>query len=180
MKKLGWFLAFLGILTLVGCGHLQAKVRTNRDLTKEEVVYYQEQEDGFRLIILYPLASYGKALVKDDENVLMGNLYGFLNLPVPIVGCGYFQLRGAAFDENGKRVLYFGLTNLSPLFSRIKVKAREDANEPWVNILSYTTFLHFFGFGNLGDQNIVKLFANFGASQKDINEAIPSLGIGDK
>jgi hypothetical protein len=176
-KGVGFLLLIVAVC--VSCGHLTGKVITTRDLTPAELKEYQDKEEGFRLVFLWPIVIYGKVLGTEDEGLLMGRLVTALNVPVPLVGFGLTDIRAAVFDKAGKRVLYFNATGLAPLFNCMRIKAREDADSSWNTVASYNGILPVFGFGRIGKARFFSIFfITFGSvSEKDFEDMIPELGI---
>lgn len=167
------FIAVVVGVLATGCGSLNAKIVTKRDLTSQELKFYNELDDDFKLICFYPVWTWAKFKGGDSDGMVMARMKGALNIPVPIIGCGYGSFSLAVFDEEGKRNLSFKGSGIAPLISWSKIKVREDGK--WTTMASDFRLLRFFGFGSVNGKAMFHAIGTFGANESEMEAMKPQV-----
>lgn len=150
---------------LSGCSRFKGPLVTNRDLTPNEVKYYQKKGDDFQMIWIPILFMNVKSLSGANNNRTMVKMHSCLTLPVPFIGFGYRHLDGSEFDIWGHQAKEFHAISFAPLFSRTRISTYNSWGHK--NAMSFTSILTFFGYGQVNGESIFKFIIPIGSDARD-------------
>lgn len=169
MFQIGIVLVLVGMLS--GCGSLRAPLVANRDLTPNEVAHLEKSADDFVCVPIPMIFFYMKILKDEFPGLRMCKMTSVLHI-LPYIGPGYARGVFADYSHTGQLLKSAHATELAPLFSRCKVLEYNQGEKP-KPVLTSTSFLKIFGWGQVNGDHFVRIVVPIGADKEDIKDVMP-------